>query len=209
MDDALFFNATPMIPLGYNYLIILLGYHYLMVLLGYHYLINMSWNPSVVVHPIASLSIRTQRNAQKAIVVTWISIMILCLPSSYYHREHANEGLVNRSIEVDGQWVLREENMTVNACHFDNDFPQFQATYQLVFFMFSFVIPILLIFALYVLMLKRLWFGAVPGCQMSSESVRSKVSNYEVKNSIQCSKFRGGSRDLIIIEIMRLDLKIE
>ena len=149
----------------------------IMILLGYHCFMDMSWTPSVVVHPIASLSIRTQRNAQKAIVVTWISIMILCLPSIYYHRDHLYEQTFNRTVEIDGNLVLREVKESVNHCHFGDDFPQFQATYQLVFFMFSFVIPILLIFALYVLMLKRLWFGAVPGCQMSSESVRSKVSN--------------------------------
>jgi allatostatin receptor len=84
--------------------------------------------------------------------------MMLCAPAIFLHREHVYE--------------VRGEQFSV--CQFNSE--EFNsALYQLCFFMFSFVIPITLIFILYVLMLQRLWFGNVPGGQMSNESVRSKV----------------------------------
>lgn len=110
-----------------------------------------------VVHPIASISIRTQKNASNAIVLTWISIMMLCAPTIFLHREH----------------VVEYKGEQLSSCQFDEEFNS--ALYHLCFFMFSFVIPLTLIFILYVLMLQRLWFGNVPGGQMSNESVRSKV----------------------------------
>lgn len=138
---------------------------------GHQHMLHSRLNPSTVVHPIASLSIRTQRNAQKAIVFTWVSIMFLCIPVLFYHAE---QDLQYR----DESGVLEK----YQVCQFLEELKEYNSTYQLIFFMFSFVVPILLIFFLYVLMLKRLWFGNVPGGQMSSESVRSKVRSKRQKS---------------------------
>lgn len=62
----------------------------------------------------------------------------------------------------------------LNQCKFDVSVMS-NSAYQLTFFMLSFVLPIAIIFALYLSMLKRLWFGSFPGGHMSTESVRSKV----------------------------------
>ena len=101
---------------------------------------------------------RTQANAMTAIVLMWISIMFLCTPALLFHQQQQYE-------------YIRD---TLYQCKF-NDKLFNHSLYQLAFFMLSFVLPITIIFALYLLMLKRLWFGSFPGGQMSSESVRSKV----------------------------------
>ncbi|XP_054160509.1 allatostatin-A receptor-like isoform X2 [Oppia nitens] len=104
-----------------------------------------------VAHPIQSMSIRTERNAYLAIFFTWITIIIACIPALISHR-------------------LIGDKYTV--CLFAEEYNQ--SLYQICFFLSSYVIPIAIILILYVLMLKRLWFGAVPGGHMSAESVRSK-----------------------------------
>lgn len=107
-----------------------------------------------VVHPITSMSIRTERNAYLAIVCTWVTILIACVPALVTHGEFNYNG--ENSICA---FLMAQYN---------------QALYQVCFFLSSFVIPITLILILYLLMLKRLWFGVVPGGHMSAESLRSK-----------------------------------
>lgn len=98
--------------------------------------------------------------------------MMLCAPAIFLHREH----------------VIDYKGEQLSSCQFDEEFNS--ALYHLCFFMFSFVIPLTLIFILYVLMLQRLWFGNVPGGQMSNESVRSKVrsvlSTYILPSFLRC-----------------------
>lgn len=60
-----------------------------------------------------------------------------------------------------------------SQCRFNED-DYNKTLYTICFFLSSYVIPLTIVFILYVLMLKRLWFGAVPGGHMSTESVRSK-----------------------------------
>ncbi|KAH7944388.1 hypothetical protein HPB52_018935 [Rhipicephalus sanguineus] len=108
-----------------------------------------------VVHPITSMSVRTERNAYLAILFTWVVILLACIPALFSH----------------GMIVL---NDSFSSCTFRVDLGYNIAAFQISFFMSSFVIPLALIFILYVLMLKRLWFGAAPGGRVSAESVRSK-----------------------------------
>ncbi|KAK8783261.1 allatostatin-A receptor-like [Amblyomma americanum] len=108
-----------------------------------------------VVHPITSMSIRTERNAYLAILLTWVVILLACIPALFAH----------------GMLIL---NDSFSSCTFRVDLGYNIAAFQISFFMSSFVIPLALIFILYVLMLKRLWFGAAPGGRVSAESVRSK-----------------------------------
>ena len=108
-----------------------------------------------VAHPIQSMSIRTEKNAYLAIFLTWITIILACIPALISHKVIAFEG----SDDSVCLFSIEEYN---------------QSLYQICFFLSSYVIPISIILILYVLMLKRLWFGAVPGGHMSAESVRSK-----------------------------------
>jgi allatostatin receptor len=106
-----------------------------------------------VAHPIQSMSIRTERNAYLAIFFTWITIFLACIPALISH------GVIMFEDYPVCLFIVSDYN---------------QSLYQICFFLSSYVIPISIILVLYVLMLKRLWFGNVPGGHMSAESVRSK-----------------------------------
>ncbi|XP_022239718.1 allatostatin-A receptor-like [Limulus polyphemus] len=111
-----------------------------------------------VVHPITSMSIRTERNAYIAIVITWSCIIVACVPVLQAH------GLMN--------YMFREKEHSV--CVFLADEGYNHVAFQISFFLSSYVVPLVLIFALYMLMLKRLWFHGAPGGKMSAESQKSK-----------------------------------
>ncbi|XP_054924118.2 allatostatin-A receptor-like [Dermacentor andersoni] len=107
-----------------------------------------------VVHPITSMTIRTERNAYLAILFTWILILLACIPALYSHGMIIEEAYSSCTFRVDKGYNI--------------------AAFQISFFMSSFVVPLALIFVLYVLMLKRLWLGVATGGRVSAESVRSK-----------------------------------
>lgn len=107
-----------------------------------------------VVHPITSISVRTERNAYIAICLTWVVILLACVPALFAH-----------GMQVHG---------TYSACMFRSNDGYSWPAFQICFFMSSYVVPLSLTFVLYVLMLKRLWFGATPGGRVSADSVRSK-----------------------------------
>ncbi|RWS28189.1 allatostatin-A receptor-like protein [Leptotrombidium deliense] len=111
-----------------------------------------------VVHPITSMSIRTEKNAYWAIGATWITVLVLCIPALFTYNILTEE---------------REAGQFFDYCLFNfTDYNH--GLFQLCFFISSYVVPLTLAFILYMLMLKRLWFGVVPGGQMSTESVRCK-----------------------------------
>ncbi|XP_064478875.1 allatostatin-A receptor-like [Ornithodoros turicata] len=107
-----------------------------------------------VVHPITSMSIRTERNAYIAICLTWIVILLACVPALFAH------GMMTHGRD--------------SGCTFRSDLGYNWAAFQICFFLSSYVVPLSLTFVLYVLMLKRLWFGVAPGGRVSADSVRSK-----------------------------------
>lgn len=110
-----------------------------------------------VAHPIRSLSLRTVQNANRAIMVLWAIIIVFCVPTVITHNVSYGKGNDNY-LSVCG-FQLDEYNMAI---------------YQVSFFLLSYIIPIFVIIILYILMLKRLWFGVIPGRNMSNENVRSK-----------------------------------
>ncbi|XP_022245647.1 allatostatin-A receptor-like [Limulus polyphemus] len=111
-----------------------------------------------VVHPITSISIRTEKNAYIAIGITWSCIILACVPVLQAH------GLMN--------YMFRQKEHSV--CVFLANEGYNHAAFQISFFLSSYVVPLVLIFALYMLILKRLWFHAAPGGKMSAESHKSK-----------------------------------
>ncbi|KFM63252.1 Allatostatin-A receptor, partial [Stegodyphus mimosarum] len=111
-----------------------------------------------VVHPITSMSIRTVRNAFIAIGVMWAVIVLTCIPALQSH----------------GQVSYTFDGTEYSVCIFLSNEGYNYAAYQICFFLSSYIIPLGLIFVLYMLMLKRLWFGVAPGGRVSAESLRSK-----------------------------------
>ncbi|XP_015789363.1 allatostatin-A receptor-like [Tetranychus urticae] len=103
-----------------------------------------------VVHPIASLSIRTEVNAYRAITILWIAIIFLCLPILIVHQVH---------VDLDSE--------TSHLCHINPAENKFFAPSV---FLSSYAIPLTLAFVLYVYMLKRLWHNDI----RTGRSVRNK-----------------------------------
>ena len=118
-----------------------------------------------VVLPIASMGVRTERNACLAILCTWSVILVACVPIMLSHgevRHHSNSTSVS-CMFLDSQLSQVPAGQGYN-------YPAFQIT----FFVTSYVLPLLVISAMYLLLLKRLWLGVVPGGHMSAESLRGK-----------------------------------
>ncbi|XP_033215459.1 allatostatin-A receptor-like isoform X2 [Belonocnema kinseyi] len=105
-----------------------------------------------VVHPIASMSVRTEGHAFIAICILWAVILTFSIPTLIIHGE-----------EMD---TSTPENFT--ACRI---LPQFNwPLFQLTFFLSSYVVPLTLICGLYLCMLLRLWRGS----RISAESRRGR-----------------------------------
>ncbi|KAG8174922.1 hypothetical protein JTE90_020201 [Oedothorax gibbosus] len=111
-----------------------------------------------VVYPITSISIRTERNAYFAISLMWIVIFICCIPALQAHGELYYE------------FAYTQYSVCVFLATHGYNF----AAFQICFFLSSYIIPLILIFCLYLSMLRRLWFGVTPSGRMSAESVKSK-----------------------------------
>ncbi|GFR22861.1 allatostatin-A receptor [Trichonephila clavata] len=111
-----------------------------------------------VVHPVTSMSIRTEKNAYIAIGLMWVVIFVCCIPALQSH----------------GEMYYMFAYTEYSVCVFLATSGYNHAAFQICFFLSSYIIPLALIFCLYMLMLKRLWFGVAPGGHMSAESVKSK-----------------------------------
>ncbi|XP_046408877.1 allatostatin-A receptor-like [Ischnura elegans] len=125
-----------------------------------------------VVHPVASMSVRTQRNAMAAIGVTWVVILAASFPVILFHGEvthtYGEEEDGGPSEESQGTscvFLQREE-------HRPDGYNRL--AFQVSFFATSYVLPLALICGLYVCMLARLWRGAAPGGHVSAESRRGR-----------------------------------
>ncbi|XP_075231268.1 allatostatin-A receptor-like [Lycorma delicatula] len=117
-----------------------------------------------VVHPIASMSVRTERNAFTAILITWVVIVVVCVPVfmshgvvTYYHASNLQTACVYLQFDP------------VNRPDGHN-----KPLFQISFFTTSYVVPLALICGLYLCMLMRLWRGVAPGGHCSAESRRGK-----------------------------------
>ncbi|KAG4067275.1 hypothetical protein HA402_000266 [Bradysia odoriphaga] len=109
-----------------------------------------------VVYPIASRSLRTERNALLAILILWFVILTISIPVIFAH------GVV--------EYEYKSEQLT--ACKFIDNGLTF-AAFHVIFFLSSYLIPLILISGLYLRMLSRLWRTVVNG-QMSAESHRGR-----------------------------------
>ena len=113
-----------------------------------------------VVHPISSISVRTAKNAYIAIVGCWVFIIAACMPALSVHT------------------TVRygdNENDTFLSCTFNSTGNITHQQFQLGFMVSSYVIPLLIAFALYFLMLRKLWFGT------------ASTLNYRINNK-RCRK---------------------
>lgn len=135
---------------------------YLVIVCAYasiYTLVLMSFDRFLaVVHPIASMSVRTVQNAFIAIGILWAVIVLACIPALQSH----------------GQLSYTAFGTEYSVCIFLSNEGYNYAAFQISFFLSSYIIPLSLIFVLYMLMLKRLWFGVAPGGRVSAESLRSK-----------------------------------
>lgn len=135
---------------------------YLVIVCAYasiYTLVLMSFDRFLaVVHPIASMSVRTVQNAFIAIGILWAVIVLACIPALQSH----------------GQLSYTAFGTEYSVCIFLANEGYNYAAFQISFFLSSYIIPLSLIFVLYMLMLKRLWFGVAPGGRVSAESLRSK-----------------------------------
>ena len=113
-----------------------------------------------VVHPISSMTKRTERNAYIIIVISWAVICSVNIPVVFEYDvvgyQHNGE---NRSACI-----------PLNIYHYEALGQIFYGC----FFAFAYVLPLTLVCILYGLMLKRLLYGVVPGGNQSAESMRSK-----------------------------------
>ena len=139
----------------------------------YQYMVNVTAYESVytlvlmsldrylaVVHPIRSMTIRTERNAYMFIILSWALIFVLNIPVLIsYEVVVYNYGRENRSACVNPKLII--------------DIHTGRSFYGS-FFAFAYVLPLALVCMLYGLMLKRLLYGVSPGGNQSSESIRCK-----------------------------------
>ena len=113
-----------------------------------------------VVHPISSMTLRTERNTVVVIVLCWIVILISNIP------------LIFQYGVIEYQFYNEMRSACINLKHFESTLSA-QIFYGC-FFVFGYVLPLGLIVLLYGTMLKRLLHGVVPRGNQSSESIRSK-----------------------------------
>ncbi|XP_012225176.1 allatostatin-A receptor-like isoform X2 [Linepithema humile] len=106
-----------------------------------------------VVHPIASMSWRTEHHAILAICVAWVLILALSTPALVIHGEEIED-------------VTLTKNLT--ACRIIAQYDW--TTFQVSFFLTSYVLPLVLICIFYMCMLVRLWRGT----RVSAESRRGR-----------------------------------
>lgn len=113
-----------------------------------------------VVHPITSISIRTEANAMLSIGVAWLLITITAIPVMFSHGE--------------AEFVDEFYSIVVIKCVFLSQDGYNHPVFQISFFLSSYVVPLTLISVLYVCMLASLWKGQAPGGKVSAESRRGK-----------------------------------
>ncbi|CAG0897682.1 unnamed protein product [Darwinula stevensoni] len=150
--------AVPSWPFGQVWCKIV---QYLVIVTAYasvYTLVMMSFDRYLaVVHPITSMSIRTERNTYFAIVVLWALILVMCVPVLFAH------GIIVYEHKYDSRAKCLFKEL-------EWDLPAFQIS----FFATSYVIPLGLICTLYLFMLNRLWTGVGPSGHVSAESRRGK-----------------------------------
>lgn len=110
-----------------------------------------------IVYPIECISYRTSKNTLYAIYIKWIVILLMASPTIQMH------GLIDLPLGPD-QYTCRFLTDQFNPLHF-----------QIIFFITSYLFPLILIFCLYFSLLNKLWFGTKPhGHKESLKMLESK-----------------------------------
>lgn len=110
-----------------------------------------------IVYPIECISYRTSKNTLYAIYIKWIVILLMASPTIQMH------GLIDLPLGPD-QYTCRFLTDQFNPLHF-----------QIIFFITSYLFPLILIFCLYFSLLNKLWFGSKPhGHKESLKMLESK-----------------------------------
>ncbi|XP_055588424.1 allatostatin-A receptor-like [Uranotaenia lowii] len=117
-----------------------------------------------VVHPIASMVIRTDKNAIWAIRILWVLIITTALPVSFAHG-------VNK---------FQYQGRNLASCTFLENEQFSRVAFHIAFFSSSYVVPLVLIVALYVSMLSRLWRSSVGGRSADSQKSKKRVTRLVV-----------------------------
>ena len=113
-----------------------------------------------VVHPVTSMTIRTERNAYNAIALLWIIIFLGNIHVAIEYKQH--------------DYVYMDQNRSACLNLKIVQDPSHGKVFYGIFFSFGFAIPLTAVCFLYGFMLKRLLYGVVPGGCQSVESIRSK-----------------------------------
>lgn len=112
-----------------------------------------------VVHPIRSRMLRTEQITKIAIFTLWTVVLTISMPVTFAH-----------DVEISHD---NHTNITWTFCRFtENDWLDL-ATYQVTFFITSYLLPLMIISGLYVRMIMRLWHQG-SGVRMSKESQRGR-----------------------------------
>lgn len=110
-----------------------------------------------IVYPIECMSYRTSKNMLYAIYIKWVLILLSASPTVAMH------GLVDSPLGPD-QFNCRFLSDSYNPLQF-----------QIIFFITSYLFPLILILCLYLSLIIKLWFGTKPhGHKESSKMLESK-----------------------------------
>ncbi len=113
-----------------------------------------------VVHPISSMTLRTERNTVFVICLCWIFILLCNIPLIFQY------GVIKYP------FAGEIRSACINKRHYEDK--NSSRIFYGCFFVFAYVLPLAFIVVLYGTMLKRLLHGVVPRGNQSSESIRSK-----------------------------------
>lgn len=113
-----------------------------------------------VVHPVRSIRLRSSRNAAYALLTMWIAILSMGAPALVTH------GVLSYEYGMAGRLYL--------ACRYNGNWLIPYSTFQVTFFILSYVAPLCVALVLYICMLHRLWTGNRQAC--STRRRRKKVT---------------------------------
>ena len=113
-----------------------------------------------VVHPISSMTLRTERNTILVILLSW-AVIFLC-----------NTPIIFQFNVITYRFAGENRSACINTRVYMD--PDHGKLFYGCFFVFAYVLPLALVVILYGTMLKRLLHGVVPRGNQSTESIRSK-----------------------------------
>jgi allatostatin receptor len=148
--------TVPYWPFGVAWCKIVQYMNFVTAYVSIYTLVLMSFDRYLaVVHAIAAMSFRSERNAYICVIITWVVLLSVNIPVCFVYNVFEYE----------------YNNETRAACVPDHTKKTDMFT---TFFVFGYMLPLSLIIILYGFMLKRLLYGITPGVSQSAESMRSR-----------------------------------